>query len=68
MFTGITILEVIAAHGVIMFLLVGTQSFITMFLTYVVFGYPFYGSIGLMILLLFLIEVMGMSYGKCRYY
>ncbi|XP_039286122.1 LOW QUALITY PROTEIN: ABC transporter G family member 23 [Nilaparvata lugens] len=60
---GMTILEVVAAHGVIMFMLVGTQSFITMFLTYYVFGYPFHGSITLTIILLFLIEIMGMAYG-----
>lgn len=62
-FLGMSVLEVVAAHSVIQFLFVGTQNVIIFLYFYVVFYNPLFGSLTLVLFLVFTVEFCGMCYG-----
>lgn len=62
-----TVLEVVVAHTVLQLLLVGAQN-VVIFLTFYVFYHnPLYGSFYLLMALIWLVEIMGIAYGRELY-
>ncbi|XP_046683649.1 ABC transporter G family member 23-like isoform X1 [Homalodisca vitripennis] len=59
---GMTILEVVVAHTVLQLLLVTAQNVVIFISFYVLYYNPFYGSLTLIMALVWLVEFMGISY------
>lgn len=56
--------EMVAAHFVIQVIVMSIQTMLMMFIAYVLYFNPLEGSVGLLLGLLFLVENLGMCYGK----
>jgi len=63
MVAGMTYLEVVGAHLVVQFVLMSAQKTIMLLVFYGVYTNPFYGQLFLVVILLFAIEFVGISYG-----
>lgn len=57
-------IEMVAAHFVIQFIVMSIQTMILMFIAYVLYFNPMDGSLTLLMGLLLLVENLGMCYGE----
>ncbi|KAK9499316.1 hypothetical protein O3M35_002369 [Rhynocoris fuscipes] len=60
---GMNYIEIVGAHIVVQFLLISVQKSIMLIIFYICFDNPLIGSVPLIILLLYCIEAVGVSYG-----
>ncbi|XP_024085726.1 uncharacterized protein LOC106666528 isoform X4 [Cimex lectularius] len=61
--TGLTMFEIVTAQVVIQMVVMAVQNFLSFIVLYGMFSYPMRGNIGICILLSFLMEICGMTYG-----
>nr|AIN44128.1 ABC protein subfamily ABCH [Laodelphax striatellus] len=59
---GLNLVEVVAAHAVIQFMILGIQTALMLIVTYAVYFNPLTGSVTLLIILLLMVENLGMCY------
>ncbi|XP_024085724.1 ABC transporter G family member 23-like isoform X2 [Cimex lectularius] len=60
---GLTMFEIVTAQVVIQMVVMAVQNFLSFIVLYGMFSYPMRGNIGICILLSFLMEICGMTYG-----